>query len=73
MKKADLLKVINIILAFDFLIIAVTAILHDFIIETGYYEQFHALPGFFLIALVAVHLFLNWNWVKTTYLKKKKK
>ena len=71
MKKAGLLKVVNILLAVDFLIIAGTAILHEIIIETGYYSQVHALPGFIFIALVALHLFLNWNWVKATYLKKK--
>ena len=73
MKKTDLLKVINIILALDFLIIAGTALSRDFIIDTGYYRQFHAYPGFLLIALVATHLFLNWKWVKTTYFKTKKK
>ena len=73
MKKADLLKVVNIILALDFIIIAGTALLRDFIIDTGYYRQFHAYPGFFLIALVAVHLYLNWNWVKASYFKKKTK
>ena len=71
MKKADLLKIVNIFLALDFLIIAGTALLRDFIIETGYYRQFHAYPGFILIVLVAIHLFLNWKWVKTTYFKKK--
>jgi len=71
MKKADLLKILNIILALDFIIIAGTALLRNFIIETGYYRQFHAYPGFLLIALVAVHLFLNWNWVKNTYFRKK--
>ena len=71
MKKADLLKVLNIILALDFLIIAGTALLRDFIIETGYYRQFHAYPGFLLIVLVVTHLFLNWKWVKTTYFRKK--
>lgn len=73
MKKTGLLKVINILLAVDFLIIAGTAVSHGILIETGYYRQFHAYPGFLLIALVAVHLFLNWNWVKITYLKKKSK
>ena len=73
MKKTDLLKVINIILALDFLIIAGTALSHDIIVETGFYRQFHAYPGYLLITLVAVHLFLNWNWVKATYLKKKSK
>ena len=71
MKKTDLLKVINILLAIDFVIIAGTAILHGIIINTGYYRQLHAYPGFLFIALVTVHLFLNWNWVKATYLKKK--
>ena len=71
MKKADLLKVINIILALDFIIIAGTALSRNYIIETGYYRQLHAYPGFLLIVLVATHLFLNWNWVKTAYFKKK--
>ncbi len=73
MKTTSVLRVVNLILAVDFLIIAVTAIFHELIIPTGYYGQFHALPGFLFLALVIIHTFLNRKWIKSNYFKKKEK
>jgi hypothetical protein len=72
MKKGSLLKITNGILAFDFLIIAATAILHELIIPTGYYGVVHALPGFLFIFLVIVHVTLNRKWIVSNYFKKNK-
>lgn len=71
MKTARVLRIVNVILAVDFLIIAFTAIFHELIIPTGYYGQFHALPGFLFIILVLIHIILNRKWIKSNYLKKK--
>ncbi len=71
MKKGGFLKILNIILAADFAVIAVTASLHDIIIPSGFYEGVHVIPGFLLIALVVTHLVLNRKWIKTHYFMRK--
>lgn len=73
MKTAGALRVVNLLLAVDLLLIAVTAILHDLIIPTGFYGPLHALPGFLFLALVIIHLILNRKWIKSNYFKKKEK
>lgn len=71
MKKGGFLKIINLLLAIDFLLIAVTAIFHNLIVQTGFYRSVHAYPGFVFLALVVTHLILNRKWIKTNYSKKK--
>ena len=70
MKKAKLLKIINVTLFILILFIATTAILHE-VIPYEIYVKIHAIPGFLFVILSLVHLYLNWNWVKVTFLKKK--
>ncbi|MDC7125673.1 MAG: hypothetical protein PQJ46_08895 [Spirochaetales bacterium] len=67
------LKVVNILLGIDFLLIAVTAILHNFIMVTGLYFYFHAVPGFLFLVLVCIHIILNRKWIKSNYFSGKKK
>jgi hypothetical protein len=31
----------------------------------------HALPGTIFVMLISLHLFLNWSWIKSNYLKRK--
>ncbi|MBI9101804.1 MAG: DUF4405 domain-containing protein [Spirochaetales bacterium] len=71
MKPTGVLKIINVLLALDFLLIATTAIFHNLIAPTGFYRPFHALPGFIFLGLVIIHLFLNRKWIKANYFKKK--
>lgn len=70
MKRQNLLKIINLILLLDFILIASTAILHELIIPTGLYGLLHALPGFLFVILIIFHLILNKAWLKNTYLHK---
>jgi len=71
MKKNKMLRIINLLLAIDLLLVITTAALSDYIYPTGYYRTLHVLPGSIFVALLAVHLFLNWAWIKSNYLKKK--
>lgn len=71
MKKGSVLRILNILLAADFLLIAGTAIFHELIIQTGYYRVVHAIPGFIFLVLVLAHLILNRKWIKTNYFKTK--
>ena len=68
-KKA--LKIVNLIIAVDFLIILLTALFNIRIYATGLYFYFHAIPGIILAVLIGLHLFLNRAWIKNTYFKKK--
>jgi|SaaInlStandDraft_4_1057021.scaffolds.fasta_scaffold97208_2 hypothetical protein len=70
MKKA--LKIVNILLAIDFIILASSGILHNLVVPTGLYPPLHIIPGFTLVTLVVIHLILNRKWIKATYFTKKK-
>lgn len=68
MNKQKALKIVNTIMVIDFAVIAITAILHEIIIPTGIYDIVHAVPGFLLLALVIIHVYLNWAWVRKNIL-----
>ncbi|MBN2657634.1 MAG: hypothetical protein JXR86_11290 [Spirochaetales bacterium] len=70
MKKAKALKILNALMAADFLLIVITAITHDFWLERGIYGTLHALPGFLFAGMTVLHLFLNREWIKKNYMKK---
>lgn len=65
------LKILNILLGINFVIVVSTALLRNYILPLGVYRQVHALPGFTLLLLVIMHLVLNKEWVKNTYFKHK--
>ena len=70
--KQKALRIINLLLAIDFLVIAATAVFNNQIQATGLYFFFHAIPGFVLVALVITHIVLNRKWIKTTYFTAKR-
>jgi hypothetical protein len=69
--KQKLLKVVNIFLALDFLLLLTTAIFRKILIPRGLYFNFHGIPGFVFAFLVFCHIILNFKWIKATYFKKK--
>lgn len=69
--KAAKLKVINVLLAIDLVIVAITALLHPIIVDLGLYRLLHVLPGTLFLLLVFSHLILNRGWIKSTYFKKR--
>jgi hypothetical protein len=71
MTKQQLLKPVNSIMACVFLCLACTALLDD-AIPRKVYEVVHPVLGYAFLACVASHVFLNWNWIKNTMLKKAK-
>lgn len=71
MTKNTALKIINPILA----LLIVTQLLSGMFNEYLPYEVFkvvHEWGGYLLATLIAIHLILNWNWVKANFFKKKK-
>ena len=71
MKKSTLLKIVNPILVLIFLIQASTGIFHD-LIPFPVFHFLHPVAGYVLALLVAIHFTLNWNWVKTLFVKNRK-
>jgi hypothetical protein len=66
MKKSDWLKIINPILT----VLVSTQILSGLLrgkIPYRAFEIFHKGSGKILIVIIALHVWLNWNWFKATY------
>jgi hypothetical protein len=68
--KKFVLKVLNPIIALLILNQVFSALLHG-ALSNKLFEKIHETGGFLLFIGVVIHLFLNWGWVKATYLKKK--
>jgi hypothetical protein len=69
MKKNQALKVINPALGILVLNQAITSSLHDFF-PKELFAVIHGGGGILLVSGVALHLYLNWSWVRATYLNK---
>ena len=75
MNRVKALRVVNVLLFLVFLGIAIsgtTAFLFPGLIPYSTFRLAHPLTGITFVALVVVHLVLNFNWIKANYLKKKK-
>ncbi|MGD0597895.1 MAG: hypothetical protein ABSA64_10310 [Sedimentisphaerales bacterium] len=69
MKKNTLHKILNPILLVLFINQAVTVLLLDELPPWAF-QIFHKAGGGTLLALIAVHFILNFNWVKANYFSK---
>jgi hypothetical protein len=65
MLRIKLLKIINLFLALSFLLQIATIFLSNF--------KLHGINGVILITLVFLHIILNFNWIKSNYLKLNKR
>jgi hypothetical protein len=73
MSKAVVLRAVNTILFLSFITQVVTAILIALHVNTPYTQlifEIHEHNGFLMIAFVAIHITLNWGWVKANFFKK---
>jgi len=73
MRKATLLKVVNPILG----ILFINQMLSPFYIrwldmDRSWFKTLHKDAAYVLLAAVAVHIVLNWSWIKSTFLAKTK-
>ena len=66
MNRMKWLKTVNPILFILVLWQAITALGHDFL-GREIFEKVHVTGGLLLIVFAAIHLVLNWNWVKSNY------
>jgi uncharacterized membrane protein len=69
MKKNTLHKILNPILLVLFINQAVTVLFLDELPQKAF-EIFHKGGGAVLLALIAIHFILNFNWVKANYFLK---
>jgi hypothetical protein len=69
MKKNTMLKVINPVLAVLIVTQALSALLCDQL-SLDAFEVIHEGGGLLLVAASALHLILNWPWVRTNLLPK---
>jgi hypothetical protein len=75
--KQMALKIVNPLLFVALIIQALTGVtlaFHLLFSRPKLYEmigELHERAGFFFIALAAIHLYLNWGWVKSQFVKRK--
>jgi hypothetical protein len=72
MNRQTVLKFLNVFLLLDFLCLVATVLLNETLPRNVFYRV-HPIFGSVLIILVVLHLILNWNWVRSSYIKKGKK
>jgi len=74
MNKQKLLKILNLILILDFLVIVIAQLIYQFHPELNGEEavlEFHLIGGYIFVILVVIHFILNFNWIRSVYLRKK--
>jgi hypothetical protein len=64
-----MLKILNPVLAVFFINQAISVIFRDSFSSSAF-GIFHKAAGAILLCLIAVHIILNFNWVKANYLSK---
>jgi len=70
--NVKLLRIVNVLLALNFLVSGITGVF-NYWIPYDVFRAIHRPSGYLLIILILTHLYLNRNWIKQNYLKKKKK
>jgi hypothetical protein len=71
--KVTSLKLVNAILGIVALVQLVTVVTFAFFSESIPFDRIkivHITCGLTLLALIIVHIFLNWTWVKSNFFKK---
>jgi len=74
MNKAVALRIVNMALLFSFTIQAVTGIIMSLGIKTHHARlifEIHEHNGLLMIIIVAMHIALNWGWIRANFLKKR--
>jgi len=72
MNKPSLLKIVNPALGIVFFAQALTGVFHDAVTEISYgaFKTIHGLGGYLLVILVLTHVYLNWSWIKNSFMKR---
>lgn len=70
MKRNTMLKILNPILGILLVNQIVTGLLNDSISHETF-ETLHKPGGIVLTIAIALHVFLNWNWIKANFFKRR--
>ncbi len=73
--KVVALRITNPVLAVVAVAQAVTGVMMSLFAESipfGMVRQVHLYTGYTFVALIIIHVVLNWSWVKSTFFRKKK-
>jgi hypothetical protein len=76
MNKVKALRITNILLGISFIMVALPGVIQGLfkgLIDYSVFRVVHPIAGYAFIALVGVHVALNFTWIKANYLKKKTK
>lgn len=71
--KQSILKFLNPILLIFFIVTVVAMALYRLTGGSETFGEIHEFAGIMFIIVGILHLFYNWGWVRTNFLKKKKK
>ena len=74
MNKFGALRIVNTILFFSFILQVITSIiivLRIRIPHTQLVFEIHEYNGLLMIIVAAMHIALNWGWIKANFFKKK--
>jgi hypothetical protein len=72
MNKNEMLKSVNLVLALSFIVQALTGLCIFFALKGEFMEiieESHKYNGLILLLAALAHIYLNWGWIKNTYLK----
>lgn len=75
MSRVKMLRIVNLLLALVFIGVAfggLTRMFFEDLIPYSTFRQIHPISGLIFVILVFAHIYLNFNWIKANYLKKKK-
>lgn len=73
MKKAIVLKTVNLLIAGAFALLAATSLLPKIAPDLAEASlEIHEYTGYLFFVLSLAHIALNWSWVKSNFLKKSK-
>lgn len=76
MNKLRLLKAVNLMLFISFLMQCISSVIIFFRIKVPHTQaifEFHEYNGLAMITLAAIHIILNWGWIRANFLKSVKK
>ncbi len=74
MNKMSALRVVNTVLLFSFVLQVITGLIIFFRVRfpnNGLVFEIHEYNGLFLIIVAAMHIALNWGWIKANFFKKR--
>jgi len=74
MNKAAVLRIVNVVLFFSFILQAITSIIIFLKIKTPYMHsifEIHEHNGLFMIIVAATHITLNRGWMRANFFKKR--